>query len=74
MKNPGVIAKAIIAAIVAGGAAAQTALLDGVITESEWVTVALAVIVTGGAVFTTPNSPTEPKPVENVDGRHEVIE
>lgn len=48
-------AKAIVGAAIAGLTAVGVALGDGVITSSEWVTVALAVIVAGNGVYWTPN-------------------
>ena len=49
-------AKAIVGAAIAGLTAVGVALGDGTITSSEWVTVALAVIVAGNAVYWTPNA------------------
>lgn len=54
----GTYTKCIIAAVMAGVTAAITALNDnGNITLLEWVVVASAVVVTGGAVFAVPNVP-----------------
>lgn len=60
-------AKTIVAALTAGLIAAQTALADGGITTSDWVTIALAAL--GAiAVYAVPNAtpPTQPIP-----GKHE---
>ena len=60
-------AKAIVAALTAGLIAAQTAITDGHITSSDWVTIALAAL--GAlAVYAVPNAtpPQEPAP-----GKHE---
>lgn len=67
--NPGTIAKAIIAFVISGGGAAQTALLDGAVSPTEWVLIAVTAIVAGATVYTVPND----KPAEEVtraNGRH----
>jgi len=52
-------AKAIVAAAIAGLTAAATALQDGSVTPSEWVTVAIATLTALGAVYGVPNAPQE---------------
>lgn len=52
------VAKAIAAAITAGAGALATALPDGV-TTTEWVTVAVATVLAGAAVWRVPNRPTD---------------
>lgn len=60
-------AKAIVACITAGLIAAQTAIADGRITTSDWITIALAA-VGAIAVYAVPNAtpPLQPAP-----GKHE---
>lgn len=63
-------AKAIIALLTAAAIAAQTALSDGVVTASEWVSIAIAAL--GAlAVYAVPN--TAPPPPE-IPGKHELRE
>lgn len=60
-------AKAIVAALTAGLIAAQTAIADGGINTSDWITIALAAL--GAlAVYAVPNAtpPAQPEP-----GKHE---
>lgn len=52
-------AKGILAAVIAGLTALQSALPDGV-TQSEWITVALATLIAGGVVAGVPNQPAQP--------------
>ena len=60
-------AKTVVAAITAGLIAAQTALVDGHITSSDWITIALAAL--GAiAVYVIPNTAPAPPPVQ---GKHE---
>lgn len=63
-------AKAIVACLTAALVAAQTAISDGHITSSDWITIALAAL--GAlAVYAVPNvtPPTQPRP-----GKHELKE
>ncbi len=60
--NWGYANKAIAAAVTAFGGAYATANLDGAVTGSEWVAVAVTTVVAVGAVFTIPNAEGEPKP------------
>ena len=53
------IAKAIIAAVVAGSTAYVTATLDGQITAVEYVTVIAGIIVAGLSVWATTNAPNK---------------
>ena len=53
----GLYAKAIGGAVAAAGAAAITALSDGNITPTEWVTIAIAFCGSLGAVWAVPNMP-----------------
>jgi hypothetical protein len=63
-------AKALIALLTAAAIAAQTALSDGVVTASEWVSIAIAAL--GAlAVYAVPNTP--PPPPE-IPGKHELRE
>lgn len=48
--------KAVAAAVLAGLTSAGTALLDGHITQAEWVTIAIAVVGTSGAVGIVTNA------------------
>lgn len=50
-------AKAIIAALIAALTALGTGLTDGGMSASEWVAVALAFVVSLGAVYSVPNAP-----------------
>ena len=54
------IAKAILAALAAGTAAAVTAAQDGTLTTGEGVTVALAVLGALGVVYAVPNKQSAP--------------
>lgn len=56
------IAKALIAALVAGLGGIAVALDDNAISAQEWVTAAVAFLVALGAVFAVPNA--EPPPAE----------
>ena len=49
------VGKAVVGALVAGLGALTTALSDGSVTASEWVTVALATVVAAGGVWGVPN-------------------
>lgn len=51
--------KAILGALAAGLAALGTALADGQVTGEEWTRVAVAAVVTLGAVYAVPNRPAE---------------
>jgi len=50
-------AKAIIAALVSFLTAIATALDTGGISASEWITAAIAFLISGAAVFSIPNKP-----------------
>lgn len=52
--------KAVVAALIAGLTALYTALSDDVITASEWVVIALALLGGGGATWLVPNTPKPP--------------
>lgn len=58
--------KTVVAAVVAGGTIAQTALSDDSISSGEWVLIALAVLGALG-VYTVPNKPERTDP--NAFGR-----
>lgn len=60
-------AKTVVACITAGLIAAQTAIADGHITSSDWITIALAALGAFG-VFVIPNTAPAPPPVQ---GKHE---
>jgi len=60
--NWGYANKTIAAAVTAFGGTYATANLDGQVTGSEWVTVAIATVIAVGAVFTIPNAEGAPKP------------
>ena len=63
-------AKAVVALVTAAAIAAQTALSDGVITASEWVSIAIAAL--GAiAVYRVPNTT---QPATKAQGRHELRE
>jgi hypothetical protein len=49
-------AKAIIGALIAGLTAIATALTDGGVSASEWVTAAIATLVALGGVYAIPNA------------------
>jgi hypothetical protein len=53
------ILKAVVGALVAGLGALATALVDNSVVPLEWVTVSLAAATALGAIFQTPNQPTE---------------
>lgn len=58
-------AKAVIAALLAGLASLQTAMLeDGRVSNNEWIIVAIAVVSALGLVWGVPNTPKETKPQE----------
>ena len=60
-------AKTVVAVVTAGLIAAQTALVDGHITSSDWITIALAALGAFG-VYVIPNTtPAPPAP----HGKHE---
>ena len=54
--------KALTAAITAGGAAFVTANVDHVIDRDEWITVAVAFVLAGLAVYNVPNAETAAAP------------
>jgi hypothetical protein len=54
-------AKAVVGALVAAGGALTPALADGVVTNGEWVTVALAGLAALGIVWAVPNAKETPK-------------
>ena len=56
------IAKAIIGAVTAAGAALVTAQTDGHITATEWALMVDGRRVAGLAVYDTTNAPAQPKP------------
>ena len=63
----GSYAKAIVAAGVAGGTTLGTAMADNVVTNGEWVGVALAVLAGLGVTYAVPNArvsdvPPAPRP------------
>lgn len=65
--TPGQVMKAIVAFITPGVIALGTAMQDAsaggsAIVQLEWVGIALAMLVTGGAVFGVKNAEVEPKP------------
>lgn len=75
--NLGSIAKAIAAGATAFGAAYSTANLDGVVTQSEWITIAIATAAGLGLVYTVPNatkSDTKPEPDADDDSDVDVSE
>jgi hypothetical protein len=53
-----VYAKAIVAAVVAGGGVLGTALADGTVTPGEWLGVALAALAALGVTAAVPNKGT----------------
>lgn len=57
MKNVGVYSKAIAAAVFSGLGSLYLALDDGGVTAKEWVAVAMAMLLTTGAVGAMPNKP-----------------
>ncbi len=54
--QPQQYAKAIVAAVTAGGGALATALVDGKLTAAEIIGVVVVAVVAAGAVFTVPNA------------------
>lgn len=50
-------AKALAAAATAFGGAYATAILDGIVTQTEWLAIAVATTVAAGAVFGITNGP-----------------
>lgn len=52
-------AKAIVGAGVAGLSALIVAMNDGVVTQSEWLGVAVATLTAAGTVWAVPNAPKE---------------
>jgi hypothetical protein len=63
-------AKFVVAALTAAAIAAQTALSDGLVSASEWVSIVIAAL--GAlAVYITPNAPTVPP---ELPGKHELKE
>ena len=61
MVKPMVMAKAFVAAIIAGLGALGTSLVDNHVDQAEWVAVALATVVALNAVFWVPNKDPEDK-------------
>ena len=57
MSNLGKYTKAIVGAIIAGLSALQVAQADNVITQQEWITVAVAFVTALGVVWGVPNKP-----------------
>ena len=55
--------KAVVAAVVAGGGAVSTALVDDTITSGEGITIALAVAGALGLTWAVPN---RPKPISQI--------
>lgn len=51
------VAKAVVGAALAGITALQTALADGSVSTSEWLSVAAAVLVVAGGVWGVTNKP-----------------
>jgi hypothetical protein len=62
--------KAVVAALVAGLGALGTALADNQVAPVEWVAVAVATLVAGGAVWRVPNA--GPAPAEHRAGTSNV--
>ena len=56
------IAKAIIGAVTAAGAALVTAQTDGHITATEWALMVVGAVIAGFSVYYTTNAPAQPKP------------
>jgi len=54
--NPGLYAKALVGALIAGLGALAVALADNDVTSAEWVMVASATLVALGAVWAVPNA------------------
>lgn len=52
--------KAVAAAVVTGLGTLQVAYADNVITQQEWIGVAIATVVALGAVWAIPNRPADP--------------
>jgi hypothetical protein len=79
MSNIGKYAKAIVAAVIPGLVTLGGALLEASdggsgVTASEWVQIALAVLVTGGVVGAVPNAKqSDPPPVVVVDPNAPVL-
>lgn len=55
-------AKAVVAAVTAGGGALGTALADDAVTTNEWLVAALAVLAALGITATVPNRQEETGP------------
>lgn len=60
MSNLGKYTKAIVGAIIAALSAYQVAQADGVVTQNEWVTVAVAFLTALGIVWGVPNKSDQP--------------
>ncbi len=56
------IAKAITAAVTGFGSAFAVAYADQAVSQVEWITIAVATVVAGVAVFSVPNKQPDPKP------------
>lgn len=52
--------KSIVGGLVAGLTVLGTAMIDGTVTNAEWVGVAVATLGALGIVYATPNRPSEP--------------
>lgn len=52
--------KAIAGGLVAGLTSVGTALIDGIVSPLEWVTIALSFIIGTGLTYAVPNTPKEP--------------
>ena len=55
-------AKAIAAGLVSGLTSLGTALIDGIVSPLEWVTIALSFILGTGLTYAVPNFPKVPTP------------
>ncbi|MET8050543.1 hypothetical protein ABZU75_23385 [Streptosporangium sp. NPDC005286] len=64
----GSMAKSIVGGVAAGAASLVTAVDDGVIVYSEWVTIALAVLGALGVVYVVPNAAKSDPPAQTVRG------
>lgn len=66
-------AKAIAGAAVAGLTSAGTALTDGAIDPTEWITIAVATLTALGVIWSVPNAPdsgSDPAGQSEYIGRH----
>lgn len=67
-------AKSLIAAVIAGLTSYQTALLDGSVTQQEWISVVVATLIALGAVYTVANTPKKEAQEDEAEQEEEPVD